>query len=115
MNVTWFLHLFHLFLGVVFPFQSAILNEKKWKNRLHVAEVFGSVILCSLAPTIYVSVSQYTFAKFPPLFGLPTPGEVIFYTIILPLSIILAVGVNITFYTFLSIHKVMLNMVYSYM
>ena len=111
MNITWFLHVFHLFFGVVFPFQSEILNEKKWKNRLHVAEVFGSIVLCSLAPTICVSVSQYTFVDFPPLFSLPTLGEVLFYTIILPLSIILAVGVNITFYTFLSIHKVMLNMV----
>ena len=106
MNITWFLHLFHLFLGVVFPFQTEILNERKWKNRLHVAEVFGSIVLCSLAPTIYVSVSKYTFARFPPLFGSPTPGEVLFYTIVLPLSIILAIGVNLTFYTFLSIHKV---------
>ena len=108
LNVTWFLHLLHLFLGVVFPFQTEILNEKKWKNRLHVAEVFGSIVLCSLAPTIYVSISEYTFARFPPLFAIPA-GEVIFYTIVLPLSIILAVGVNLTFYTFISIHKVMLN------
>ena len=105
MAVTWFLHLFHLFLGVVLPFQTRFLSEKKWKIRLHVAEVFGSVVLCSLAPTIYVSVSEYTLARFPPLFTLPS-REVAFYTIVLPLAIILAVGVNLTFYTFLSLHKV---------
>ena len=105
MSVTWFLHLFHLFLEVVFPLQSKFLSEKKWKIRLHVSEVFGSVVLCSLAPTIFVSVSEYTLGRFPPLFALPSRG-VAFYTIVLPLVITLVAGINLTFYTFLSIHKV---------
>ena len=105
MAVTWFLHLFHLFLGVAFPFWSRFLNEKKWKIRLHVVEVLGSVVLCSLAPTIFVSVSEYVPGKFPPLFAVAS-REVIFYTIVLPLAIILAAGINLTFYTLLSIHKV---------
>jgi len=70
-------------------------------------EVFGSVILCSLAPTIFVSVSEYTLARYPPLFAIPS-RDVSFYTIILPLTIVLASGVNLTFYTFWTIHKVML-------
>ena len=106
MAVTWFLHLFHLFVGIAFPFWSRILNEKKWKIRLHIAEVFGSVVLCSLAPTIFVSVSEYTLVRFPPLFALPS-RDVAFYTIVLPLAIILAVGVNLTLYAFLRLHKVM--------
>ena len=105
MSVTWFLHLFHLFLGVTFLFWSRFLSEKKWKIRLHVLEVLGSVVLCSLAPTIFVSVSEYTLGRFPPLFALPSRG-VAFYTMVLPLVITLAAGVNLTFYTFLSIHKV---------
>ena len=106
MAVTWFLHLFHLFLGVAFPFRSRFLNEKKWKIRLHVLEMLGSVVLCSLAPTIFVIVSEYVPERFPPLFAVAS-REVIFYTIVLPLAIILAAGINLTFYTLLSIHKVM--------
>ena len=105
MVVTWLLHLLHLFLGITFPFWSRFLNEKKWKIRLHVVEVLGSVVLCSLAPTIFVSVSEYVPGRFPPLFAVPS-REVIFYTIVLPLAIILAGGINLTFYTLLSIHKV---------
>ena len=105
MSVTWFLHLFHLFLGVAFPFWSRFLSEKKWKIRLHISEVLGSVVLCSLAPTVFVIISKYTLGRFPPLFALPSRG-VAFYTIVLPLVIFLAAGVNLTFYTFLSIHKV---------
>ena len=105
--VFWFLHLFHLFLGVVFPFWSRFLSEREWKIRLHVVGVFGSVILCGLAPTILVSVSEYTFGRFPPLFAFPS-RDVTFYTIMLPITIILSSGVNLTFYTFWTIHKVML-------
>ena len=105
MAVTWFLHLFHLFLGVVFPFWSQFLKEKKWKIRLHIVEVLGAVTLCGLAPSILVASSGYMLARFPPLFTLPS-REVLFYTVEVPLVIIIAVGVNLTFYTFLSIHKV---------
>ena len=105
MVVNWFLHLFHLFLGVAFPFRSKFLSEKKWKIRLHVVEVFGSVLLCSLAPTIFISVSEYVPGRFPPLFALPS-RVVVFYTIVLPLAIILAAGINLTSFTALSIHKV---------
>ena len=108
MSVVWFLHLFHLFLGVVFPFWSRFLSEREWKIRLHVVEVFGSVILCSLAPTIFVSVSEYTLGRFPPLLTLPS-RDVSFYTIILSLTIVLASGINLTFSTFWTIHKVMLS------
>ena len=108
MSTMWFLHLFHLFLGVAFPFRSKFLNEKKCKLKIHVLEVLGSIVLCSLAPTIFVSVSEYTLGRFPPLFALPS-RRVAFYTILLPLAVILACGVNLTFYTFLSIHKVTQN------
>ena len=105
MAVNWLLHLFHLFLGVVFPFWSKFLKEKKWKIRLHVVEVLGAVTLCSLAPTILAASSSYTLSRFPPLLALPS-RDIVFFTVEIPLAIILAVGVNLTFYTFLSIHKV---------
>lgn len=71
-------------------------------------EVFGSIMLCSLAPTMVLATSEYTLSRFPPLFALPSQ-QVTFYTIILPLTIILAVGVNLTIYSFIKIHMVCCN------
>lgn len=68
-------------------------------------EVFGSIVLCSLAPTVFVSVSEYTLSRFPPLFARPS-RDVSFYTIILPLSILLAIGLNLMIYSLIAIHKV---------
>ena len=107
-TVTWFLHLFHFFLGVAFPFWTRSFNESEWKFRLHIMELFGSIILCSLAPTVSIATSEYTLSRLPPLFALPSQ-HVIFYTIILPITIILAIGVNLAIYSLISIHKVCYN------
>ena len=103
--VIWLLHLFHLFLGVVFPFWSKRLTEKKWKIRLYIMEVLGSIVLCSIAPTVHVNVSSYAIERLPPVFVFPGP-RMIFYTMVLPLAIIFSVGVNLIFFTFFTIHKV---------
>ncbi|XP_065890808.1 uncharacterized protein [Dysidea avara] len=104
MAITWFLHLFHLFLGIQFPFWSRFLSEKKWKLRLHIVELTSAIFLSGIAPTAFVSASEYTLGRFPPLFALPS-SEVAFYTMMLPLTIILAVGVNMAFLSFWTIHK----------
>ena len=104
-TLTWFLHLFHFFLGVAFPFWSRFLNEPKWKTRLHILEICASIFICALAPTIFVTTSGYTLYRFPPLFARPSK-DVTFYTLVLPPAILLATGVNLTIYTFVSIHKV---------
>ena len=97
--------MFHFFLGIAFPFWSRFLNEQTWKIRLHVVELIGSIVLCSLAPTVFVSVSDYTLSRFPPLFARPS-RDVSFFTIILPLAILLAIGLNLMIYSLIGIHKV---------
>ena len=92
-------------MGVVFPFWSKFLNEKKWKIRLYVVEMFGSVILCSIAPVIFISTSYYGISRFPQVISFPA-AEMTFYSVLIPLAMILTVGVNLVFYTFFTIHKV---------
>ena len=106
-TLTWFLHLFHLFLAVVFPFWSQFLSEQKWKIRLHILEVVGCVVVSSIAPIIFVSTSEYTIARFPPLFPQPS-RDVVFYSLVLPNTILIAIGVNLTIYSFITIHKVII-------
>ena len=103
--VTWFLHVLHLFLGIAFPFWARFLNEKKWKIRCHVIEVIGAIIFCSLGPTLVVTLSEYKIVNFPILFPLPTK-EMVFFTMTIPFSVLMASGVNMIFYAFFSVHKV---------
>ena len=57
---------------------------------------------------VYISTSDYTIAELPPDVGQPTIA-VAFYTLVLPVCIVLAVGTNLTVYTIYHIHKVHMN------
>ena len=104
-TITWFLHLSHLFLAISFPFWSEYLNEQKWKIRLHLVEILGAVVLSSLGPVIFVSMSEYIFARFPPFFARPS-RDAAFYSVVLPSAVMIAVGLNLTIYSFYQIRKV---------
>ena len=104
-TVLWLLHLIHLFIKIVFPIRSRKLDRKQTKIILHVTEVGGAFILCSLAPIIYVSVSEYSFGRFPPLLCFPS-RVVSFYTVCVPLCVMLASGLILAIIMFWLLHKV---------
>jgi len=103
MMVFWMLNIFHIFLRVTFPLQTKYYIEKRL-SLLHVIEVAGSFILCSVAPIIYVSTSQYEMTRFPPLLCVPTE-EFYFYTLSLPLCFTLTIGINLLIVTLWKIHQ----------
>ena len=101
----WVLHLIHLFLKIAFPMWSRKLDRKKIKFILHVIEVAGAIFLCSIAPTLFVIFSKYQFGRLPPLICNPSK-EVSFYTICLPLCIIMGFGMILAIIMFWILHKV---------
>jgi len=108
MTVTWFLHVFHLFLLIMFPIWSLqFFSHTKGtrKLKLCILEIVGSVIFSSIFPTIVLSVSHYKNARFPPLIMLPSK-KLSLYTMILPVTILMAVGINLIFLSLWKIHKV---------
>ena len=68
-------------------------------------EVLGCVVISGIAPITFISVSDYTMARFPPSFARPS-RDVTFYSFVLPNTILIAVGVNLTIYSFVTIRKV---------
>ena len=104
MLVFWMLNIFHIFLRVTFPLQTKYIIEKRL-SLFHVLEVTGSFVLCSLAPIVYLSTSQYQVTRFPPLLCVPTE-KFYFYTLSLPLSLTLSIGINLLIVTLWNIHKV---------
>ena len=101
----WLLHLIHLFIKIFLPVWSRKLDRKQTKIILHVTEVTGAFILCGLAPIIFVSVSEYSFKRFPPMLCFPS-RKVNFYTVCLPLCVMLGSGVILAILMFWNLHKV---------
>ena len=92
-------------MKIAFPMWSRKLDRKQTKIILQVVEVAGALFVCSLAPILYVILSKYQFGRFPPLFCTPSK-EVSFYTLCLPLCMILATGSILAVIMFWILHKV---------
>lgn len=96
MTMLWIFHLFHIFLKVVFPIESRFLTTRRWNRGLHATEILISLLLSALGPTIvWLAGIKYGFAFFPPLLCLPTSRVFVFYTMSIPLILILTGGVNL--------------------
>ena len=101
----WLLHFIHLFIKIAFPMWSRKLDSKQTKIILHVVEVAVALFLCSLAPVLNVILSKYQFRRFPQIFCFPSK-EVSFYTICLPLCIMVGIGTILSVIMFWMLHKV---------
>ena len=80
------------------------LDRKQTKIILHVVEVAGALCLGTLAPVINIIYSKYQFGRFPPVLCLPSK-EVSFYTVCLPLCIMMAIGTILAVIMFWILHK----------
>ena len=97
MSIFWLFHLFHVFLKVVFPVKSRFLTTRKWNRKLHIAEILVSILISALGPaTVWIAGIKYGFSFFPPLLCLPTSRAFVFYTMSVPLMILLTLGLNMT-------------------
>lgn len=63
------------------------------------------MVASSIAPIVFVTTSEYTTARFPPLFVRPS-RDVTFYSLVLPNTILVAIVINLTVYSFVIIRKV---------
>ena len=88
---------------------SLIFKDKRKVKILHFSEVLVSVFLSALGPgVIWFSNNEYNIFSLPPLLCLPATNSLIFYTMCLPLVILLTIGVNLiamVLWTLLQVNK----------
>ena len=105
MFVAWFLHVFHLFLQLTFPIWLLKFFSGARRLKLCILEIYGAVIFSSTLPAVVLSVSEYRYASFPPILMLPS-RELSLYTMMLPFTVLMTVGINLIFLSFWKIYKV---------
>ena len=96
MSLFWLLHLFHIFLSVVFPIRSRFLKTKKWSQRLHIIEVVVSLLISVLCPAILLLTNiNYNLIFYPPLLCLPGTQVSAFYSMSVPAVLFTVVGLSL--------------------
>ena len=116
----WLCHVLALFWKIRFPFHSRSFQMAHRTKYVHIA----AVVLCILVPfvPIVATMSQYGhgrssveaatgglgfgITRFPPLLCTGRHADTTFYSLILPILVILMIGMTILLFIFWIIHRV---------
>ena len=122
----WIFHTTTLFWKILFPFHARSFEVTHKMKYLHITCIIQVGLLLPLIPIITSVVKfiieeaesgnatsttdsnglGYGMTRFPPILCTPTDRDAAFYSLILPLDVILAVGCTLLAIIVLSVHRV---------
>ena len=90
--IWWICHVAALFWKVKFPFHAKAFNNVKF---VHILIVVAALLL-PVAPVISAFVTGgFTMSSFPPLSCVTKNSNAVYFTLILPISLIVAIGTTL--------------------
>ena len=101
--IWWICHVAALFWKVKFPFHAKAFSNVKFVHIL----VIVAALLLPVAPVISAFVTGgFTIGSFPPLLCVTKNGNAVYFTLILPISLVVAIGTTLLILILATILKV---------
>ena len=106
MSFIWFCHIVAMFTKLKWPFFARRIALAGYSRYCHALCLSLSTVLSILPVVVVLETSGFATFTFPPLFCTPTNRKVTFYSIILPISILLAAGSSLLIAMLWVMHQV---------
>ena len=107
--VWWFCHEISIFWGVCFPFHAKSFEKAHRTKYIHIIMVIVGLVLPAL-PVIVTFTSGdpsgFGLTRFPPILCTGLEKDATFYSLVLPINILMAIGIPLLIIIFRIIHKV---------
>lgn len=113
MSVWWFCHVVSLFWGIQFPFHAKSFKTAHRLKYIHIPMVIVGLVLPTL-PGIVAStagdptVRGFRIATFPPIRCGSLQKDIVIYSLVLPVNLIVVTGISLLIIIFWVIHKVII-------
>ena len=101
----WLAQLTYMVILLYFPFFGERTLKKK-KKLYHAVSLVAIITLSLISPVVALAKFNYVTIWFPPLMCFPRSQDWVFYSMVLPLSILVAIGVILCILLIRAIHKV---------
>ena len=108
-SLLWFGHVVAMFTKIKWPLGARKIALAGYYKYLHTLCLLASTIVSTLPVAVVLNTSGFATFTFPPLFCTPTNREMTFYCIILPVSILIAIGASLLIVILWIIHQVSYN------
>jgi len=106
----WFLHVVSLFWKIRFPFHARSFETAHRLKYIHIAMVIVGLVLPTL-PVIVAFTAEnpstrgFGLTRFPPILCTSLQRDSTFYSLVLPINLLIAIGVPLLIIMFWIIHK----------
>jgi len=109
--VWWFCHVVSLFWGIQFPFHARLFKTTGRIKYIHITMVIVGLVLPTLPVIVAFTAGNpssrgFRPTRFPPILCTSLQRDPTFYSLVLPINILIAVGVPLVIIIFWTIHKV---------
>ena len=102
----WCFHLFHLFLGLAYPYQAKHwMDSRATRMKFHIIEVVIVLIFGIVPPILVISLSNYQDIG---LVCLPRSTDLLFHGETMPCCFVFCIGLSLMFYSLWILRKVSL-------
>ncbi|KAL5491263.1 hypothetical protein EMCRGX_G016516 [Ephydatia muelleri] len=105
LSVLWFCHVSVMFLKLNFPFHARSLEVSGHNRYIHALCVAASLLVPIAPIAATFATDGFSMAQFPPFFCFPKNGAVIFYSLVLPVIILLVIGTAMLAAVIWNVHK----------
>ena len=107
--VWWFCHEISLFWGIRFPFHAKSFETAHRTKYVHITMVAVGLVLPALPVIVTFTTgdpSGFGLTRFPPILCTGLQRDSTFYSLVLPINILMATGIPLLIIIFWIIHKV---------
>ena len=104
--VLWICHVSMIFWNVRFPDQYMLLNRRHQVKYIHLVSGLVAIVVPVIPVAAIFGTGGFVNARFPPLLCLPSNANAAFYSLVLPVSVLIASGVTLLLAVFWTLHKV---------
>ena len=106
--LLWCFHVITMFWGVYWPIQASMAQLSPKRIVLHIIAVCVALVLPAIPVCIihFVAPGGFTITRFPPILCAAKSATFNYYTFMLPLSIIIAIGLTLLVLIFWKLLKV---------
>jgi len=109
--VWWFCHVVSLFWKIRFPFHARSFETAHRVKYIHIAMVIVGLVLPTLPVIVAFTAGNpssrgFGLTRFPPILCTSLQSDPTFYSLVLPINVLLAIGVPLLIIIFWIIYKV---------
>ena len=111
LSVWWFCHEISLFWGIRFPFHARSFETAHRTKYVHITMVAVGLVLPALPVIVTFTTgdpSGFGLTRFPPILCSAMQRNSTFYSLVLPINVIMAIGIPLLIIIFWIIHKVII-------